>query len=91
MKAVSWPRPQDAFVKIVRNEGLASLWSGLPPTLSVRGKFAFLFLTSCFVLQAAGRWRLLGLEHQSRVKGFPIDSTATDTQFLSTEGRIGCS
>lgn len=25
--------PQDAFVKITRNEGLRSLWSGLPPTL----------------------------------------------------------
>lgn len=27
--------PQDAFIKIVRNEGVKSLWSGLPPTLWV--------------------------------------------------------
>lgn len=24
---------QDAFIKIIRGEGMASLWSGLPPTL----------------------------------------------------------
>ncbi len=26
-------QPQDAFVKIVRSEGITSLWSGLSPTL----------------------------------------------------------
>lgn len=35
---------QDAFVKIVRGEGITALWSGLPPTLWVESLLSYYFL-----------------------------------------------
>ena len=43
---------QDAFVKIARNEGITSLWSGLPPTLVAAIPTTVLYFTTYDYLKA---------------------------------------
>lgn len=44
---------QDAFVKISRNEGIQSLWSGLPPTLVVAIPNTVIYFTTYEQLRTA--------------------------------------
>ncbi|XP_033495744.1 mitochondrial glutathione transporter SLC25A40 [Epinephelus lanceolatus] len=48
----------DAFIKIVRNEGLKSLWSGLPPTLVMAVPATVIYFTCYDQLCAALRVRM---------------------------------
>ncbi|XP_042346836.1 solute carrier family 25 member 40 [Plectropomus leopardus] len=48
----------DAFVKIVRNEGIKSLWSGLPPTLVMAVPATVIYFTCYDQLCAALRARM---------------------------------
>ncbi|XP_026780572.2 probable mitochondrial glutathione transporter SLC25A40 isoform X3 [Pangasianodon hypophthalmus] len=61
----AWYKPQghfngtlDAFIKIVRMEGIKSLWSGLPPTLVMAVPATVIYFTSYDQLCAALRHRM---------------------------------
>ncbi|MCJ8745549.1 hypothetical protein PDJAM_G00131320 [Pangasius djambal] len=63
----AWYKPQghfsgtlDAFIKIVRMEGIKSLWSGLPPTLVMAVPATVMYFTSYDQLCAALRHRMGG-------------------------------
>ncbi|XP_034030714.1 solute carrier family 25 member 40 [Thalassophryne amazonica] len=49
----------DAFIKIVRNEGIKSLWSGLPPTLVMAVPATVIYFTCYDQLCAALRVRMI--------------------------------
>ncbi|XP_076869039.1 mitochondrial glutathione transporter SLC25A40 [Brachyhypopomus gauderio] len=63
--AKAWYKPRghfngtlDAFIKIVRTEGMKSLWSGLPPTLVMAVPATVIYFTCYDQLSAALRLRM---------------------------------
>ncbi|CAL8256727.1 unnamed protein product [Boreogadus saida] len=51
---------QDAFIKIIRHEGIKSLWSGLPPTLVMAVPATVIYFTCYDQLCVALKARMEG-------------------------------